>query len=175
MSLPVLAHPATALFITRMGSGSVQEGVLAGLPLLAVPFFWDQPSKAMRLQEKGAAIRVDHSTVTADKLCRVMRHLVYDEQVRESVNKLQQLLHLSKDGVSRGADVVEQAAYAGTQHLVSCRERKDVSWVVRYNVDVYALGVGTVLPVLYGVYRLLALLAGVVLATVGSKRTSKQA
>ncbi|MCJ1296738.1 hypothetical protein MMC34_008305 [Xylographa carneopallida] len=68
-----------------------------------------------------------------------------------------------------------RVAYVGSEHLVSCRERQDVSWVVRYNVDVYALGVGVVLAVLYGVYRLLALVAGAVVAMVGVRRKSKLA
>ena len=46
-----------------------------------------------------------------------MRHLVYDKQVRASVDRLQQLYHLATDGASRGADVVERAAYVGTDSI----------------------------------------------------------
>ena len=102
-----------------------------------------------------------------------MRHLVYDEQVRANVSKLQQLLHLSTDGVARGADVIERVAYVGSDHLVPYRERQDVSWRVRYNVDVYAIGVCAVLAVLYGVCRLLALLVSAALARAGITRQAK--
>ena len=172
----VLAHPATALFISHAGASSMQEGVAAGLPLLAVPFFGDQPSNAMRLQDNGIAVKVDHRTVTADELCRAMRHLVYDGQVRVNVDRLQRIYHLTTDGATRGADVVERAAYVGTHHLIPYRERSDVSVVIRYNIDVYAIGGAVVAVVVYGVYRVLAVLvtAGVI-AVWGGRSKSKLA
>ena len=171
----ILAHPATSLFISHMGAASMQEAVTLGLPMLAVPFFGDQPSNGLRLQDHGAAVKVDHKTVTGDELCRAIRHLVYNESVRANIDRLQQIYHLSTDGASRGADVVERAAYVGTQHLIPYRERKDVSWIIRYNVDVYAIGVGIVAAVVYGVYRLLGALVGAGLAMMGRRPKSKLA
>ena len=171
----VLSHPATSLFVTHVGASSMQEGIGAGLPLLAVPFWGDQPSNAMRLQDNGVAVKVEHQTVTADELCRAMRHLVYDKQVRANVDRLQQIYHLATDGAARGADIVERAAYVGTQHLIPYRERKDVSWIIRYNVDVYAIGVGIAALVVYGVYRLLAAMVIALLAMAVFRPKSKVA
>ena len=173
----VLAHPAVALFVTHVGSSSLQEGIAVGLPLLAVPFFGDQPANAIRVQDAGVALKIDHKTMTADELCHKIRHLVYDPEVRANVDRLQRIYHLTTDGATRGADVVERAAYVGTQHLIPYRERRDVSAVIRYNLDVYALGVGVVALLLYAAYRVLAALVGValVLAGVGARRKSKVA
>ena len=172
----VLAHPATALFITHMGSASLQQGLAVGLPLLGVPFFGDQPGNAVRLQDNGVAIKVDQQSVTAAEVCHAMRHLVYSPTVRAAVDRLQLVSHLAVDGARRGADVVERAAYVGTAHLLPYRERKDVSWLVRYNVDVYAVGACMLLLATYAVYRAAATATGAAAARLaGSGSKSKLA
>ena len=171
----VLSHPATSLFVSHGGSQSMQEGIAAGLPLLATSFYGDQSANAARLRDKGAALSFDRKRVTEQQLCDSMRHLVYDQRVRDSVDRVQQLYHLTTDGAARGADVVERAAYVGTEHLIPYRERKDVSVIVRYNIDVYAIGVAMVLAVLYGFYRVLALLVVWLVRLVGVRSKSKQA
>jgi hypothetical protein len=171
----VLSHPATSLFISHAGSQSIQESLAAGLPLLSVPFFGDQYTNAARLKDKGCSLTVNYKRVGAEELCEAMRHLVYDKQVRANVDRLQQIYHLTTDGASRGADIVERAAYVGTKHLIPYRERTDVSWVIRYNVDVYAIGVGIVALLAYGLFRMLAALVGAGLAIVGGRPKSKLA
>ena len=171
----VLSHPATSLFVSHAGSQSIQESLAAGLPLLAVPFFGDQHTNAARLKDKGCSLTVNYKRVSAEELCQAMRHLVYDKQVRANVDRLQQIYHLATDGAARGADIVERAAYVGTQHLIPYRERTDVSWIIRYNVDVYAIGVGIVALLAYGVFRLLAALVGAGLAAMSGRPKSKLA
>lgn len=44
------------LFVTHQGTGSTHEAVAAGVPMLSLPFFWDQPALAKRCEEFGLAI-----------------------------------------------------------------------------------------------------------------------
>ena len=172
----VLAHPATSLFISHAGSQSIQEAIFSGLPLLCTPFFGDQPANAARLKDAGVSLTIDYKRVSDGQLCHAMRYLVYDQQVRDNVDRIQQIYHLARDGAARGADVVERAAYVGTAHLIPYRERKDVSAIIRYNLDVYAIVGGVLLLLVYGVYRMLvAVLKGGIALAGGGRSKSKLA
>ena len=46
----------TDVFITHHGLGSTHEAVACGVPMLSLPFFWDQPALAKRTQELGLAL-----------------------------------------------------------------------------------------------------------------------
>ena len=50
-----------------------------------------------------------------------------------------------------------------------------MSAIIRYNLDVYVLGAGIAAAVVYGLYRLLALLIGVGLGLVNARPKSKLA
>ena len=55
------AHKNVKAFITHGGQLSCLEAVRAGVPLLAVPVFGDQPSNADRAKHMGYALKVDFS------------------------------------------------------------------------------------------------------------------
>ena len=144
----VLEHPAVHLFLSHGGMGSAQEAIAVGLPILALPLLIDQPSISAKLRDKGVAEVLDKMTFTADGMCAAMRRLAFDPQVRQSVDVLQRLYHKSDSGgLQRAVDIIERAAVS-TAHLIPYRERSDVSWVVRYNVDVYAIGLAVLVSVL---------------------------
>jgi UDP:flavonoid glycosyltransferase YjiC (YdhE family) len=56
----LLTHDAVKLFVTHGGLNSTLEGLSAGLPLIVMPFFGDQPVNAQHVVNKGLgeAVRV---------------------------------------------------------------------------------------------------------------------
>jgi UDP:flavonoid glycosyltransferase YjiC (YdhE family) len=44
------------LFVTHHGLGSTHEAVACAVPMLSLPFFWDQPALARRAQQFGLAV-----------------------------------------------------------------------------------------------------------------------
>ncbi|KAF9417972.1 hypothetical protein HW555_005117 [Spodoptera exigua] len=56
--LSILVHKNVRLFITHGGLLSTLEAVYAGVPLLAIPVFGDQPSNAERAELAGYAVKV---------------------------------------------------------------------------------------------------------------------
>ena len=144
----VLAHSAVRLFISHSGMASVQEAVAVGLPILALPLMFDQPAVAPKLRDRGVAEILDKLSSTADDVCAGMRRLVFDPQVQLAAGRLQRLYHRPDGGgLQRAVDIIERAAVS-QEHLIPYRERTDVSWLVRYNVDVYAVGVAVLMAVL---------------------------
>ncbi|CAH0599440.1 unnamed protein product [Chrysodeixis includens] len=55
----ILSHPNLRLFITHGGQLSCLEAIHAGVPMLAVPVFGDQPANAERARKLGYALTVD--------------------------------------------------------------------------------------------------------------------
>ena len=144
----VLAHPAVRVFVSHCGMASVQEAVAVGLPILALPLMFDQLAIASKLRDRGVADVLDKLSSTADDVCAGMRRLVFDPQVQLAAGKLQRLYHRPDGGgLQRAVDIIERAAVS-QEHLIPYRERTDVSWLVRYNVDVYAVGVAVLMAVL---------------------------
>ena len=181
---PVLAHSAVHLFLSHSGMSSVQEAIAVGLPILAVPQGIDQPPIAAKLRDRGVADVLDKLTFTSDELCASMRRLVFSAAVRQSASSLQRLFHASDSGgLQRAVDVIERAAVS-MAHLRPYRERQEVSWVVRHNVDVYGCGLLAGLAVLWCVVAAVSVVVRLVVKGIrgvvsivgaASRRKSKQA
>ncbi|XP_026725630.1 UDP-glucuronosyltransferase 2B2-like [Trichoplusia ni] len=77
----ILAHPNLRLFITHGGQLSCLEAIHAGVPMLAVPVFGDQPANAERAVKLGYALKVDfHNNLVKDldlKLNEMLRNDTY--------------------------------------------------------------------------------------------------
>ena len=169
-----LAHPAVHLFLSHSGMSSAQEAIAVGLPILAIPLLIDQFPIAAKLRDKGVAEVLDKMTLTADEMCAAMRRLVFEPQVRQAVDKLQRLYHKSDGGgLQRAVAVIERAAISA-DHLIPYRERQDVSWVVRYNVDVWLIGLAVLVSVLAGVIALIWLTVRGLWRVVGGSRAKSK-
>lgn len=56
----VLGHPNIKLFITQGGLQSTEEAIYYHVPMLAMPFFGDQPYNAKRMEYKGISRTIFH-------------------------------------------------------------------------------------------------------------------
>lgn len=63
----VLGHPNIELFITQAGLQSVEEGIVNKVPMLAIPFIFDQFTNAKRIEELGLGLHLDITTFTKEK------------------------------------------------------------------------------------------------------------
>ncbi|MBN3932331.1 glycosyl transferase [Streptomyces verrucosisporus] len=68
-------------FVTHAGMGGCNEGLLAGVPMIAVPQAVDQFANADRLVELGVARRIDTAEATAEALRAALEELVADAVV----------------------------------------------------------------------------------------------
>ncbi|MFP8882811.1 macrolide family glycosyltransferase [Streptomyces mangrovi] len=68
-------------FVTHAGMGGCNEGLLAGVPMIAVPQATDQFMNADRLVELGVARRIDTAEATAEVLRAALEELVTDPEV----------------------------------------------------------------------------------------------
>lgn len=95
-------------FVTHAGMGGSSEGLLAGVPMIAVPQAVDQFMNADRLVELGVARRLSSDDSTAEELRAALLGLTSDPEVARRSAALQSDAR-AEGGTRRAADLVESA------------------------------------------------------------------
>ncbi|MFE3168161.1 macrolide family glycosyltransferase [Streptomyces sp. NPDC059224] len=94
-------------FVTHAGMGGCGEGLLAGVPMIAVPQAADQFMNADRLVELGVARRIDTADATAEALRPALTELTTDPQVAARSARLRAAAR-AEGGTRRAADLIEE-------------------------------------------------------------------
>jgi MGT family glycosyltransferase len=102
----------TTLTITHAGLNTVLESLSNGVPMVAIPIVNDQPGVAARLAWTGAGEFVPLSRLSVPKLRAAIKRVLTEESYKHNASRLQQAIHRS-GGVSRAADIIEQAVSTG--------------------------------------------------------------
>jgi len=88
----VLGH--ASVFITHQGLNSTHEAIYRGVPMIAYPFFADQPMLARRCQELGLAVPLvaePRGRVAAEDVCRALARVAEErESLRERLRQARQ-------------------------------------------------------------------------------------
>jgi MGT family glycosyltransferase len=74
--------PHAAVMVCHGGSGTVNMGLAAGVPMVVVPLFADQPYNARRVEEVGAGLALDPSDLS--RLPDTVRAVLAERSYRES-------------------------------------------------------------------------------------------
>jgi UDP:flavonoid glycosyltransferase YjiC (YdhE family) len=74
-------------FITHGGSNSCQEAAAFGVPVLCVPFMWDQPYNCSLLVRLGMARMLPKHRVTRARVSREVRELLDNPRYAESAKR----------------------------------------------------------------------------------------
>ncbi|MGY0021224.1 macrolide family glycosyltransferase [Streptomyces sp. YJ-C3] len=93
-------------FVTHAGMGGSGEGLLAGVPMIAVPQGAEQFMNADKLVELGVARRVDTADATAETLRTALDDLMFDPERRARSQQLQAAAR-AEGGTPRAADLIE--------------------------------------------------------------------
>ena len=81
--------PSTAkVFVTHAGCRDVREALTAGVPMVAVPLFADQPRNAGRIQDLNAGVRVDVKGLTAAVLAERIQHVLNTRTYHDTAENL---------------------------------------------------------------------------------------
>lgn len=93
-------------FVTHAGMGGCGEGLLAGVPMIAVPQGAEQFMNADRLVELGVARRIDTPDATADTLRAALNDLVTDPETARRSARLRAAAR-SEGGTRRATGLIE--------------------------------------------------------------------
>jgi len=64
----LLDHPKVRLLMSHGGFLGTLEAVHSAVPIIGIPFFFDQPRNILKLVEQGSGILLDYETLTKDNL-----------------------------------------------------------------------------------------------------------
>lgn len=99
-------------FVTHAGMGGCGEGLLAGVPMIAVPQGAEQFMNADRLVELGVARRVDTADATPETLRTALHDLLTDPERAERSRQLWAAAR-TEGGTAHAADLIEGMLDAG--------------------------------------------------------------
>lgn len=101
--LEVLKH--ADLFITHGGMNSANEGLYYSVPLIAVPYFFDQPIVAHRVAELGAGIVIEKDKVSPELLKESVINIFSNPVYKANSEKIGKSLRES-GGYKKGVDEI---------------------------------------------------------------------
>jgi rhamnosyltransferase subunit B len=80
LALPYVPYsrvfPKASVIIHQGGSGTTGEALRAGRPMLIVPYGWDQPDNAYRIERLGAGLHLPRSRYTVETATVAVRRLL---------------------------------------------------------------------------------------------------
>ncbi|XP_071453943.1 UDP-glycosyltransferase UGT5-like [Hetaerina americana] len=88
----VLAHPNVKLFITHGGLLSLQEATARGVPVVGIPFYGDQDSNMVRINDLNAGVTLDANNLTSDNILNAIQTVLDDPKYAESMKNLQSIV-----------------------------------------------------------------------------------
>ena len=104
--------PETALTITDAEMNTVLESLSNGVPMVAIPIANDQPGVAARIAWTRTGEVVPLEKVSVENLRRAIERVLRKEFYKKNALELQQSIKQA-GGVSKAADIVEQAVATG--------------------------------------------------------------
>jgi len=102
-----LLMPRLRAVVHQCGIGTLSHALRAGLPSVAVPFAFDQPNNACRMQELGVAELVRPSQRNGETMARALHRLLGGEAVTHA-RKMGGRIRRG-DGVAAACDLLEES------------------------------------------------------------------
>jgi MGT family glycosyltransferase len=100
------------LMITHAGMNTTMECLKKGVPMVAIPVANDQPGVAARIAWTGAGELVTLKKLNVPRLKNAIKRVLTEESYKQNALRLQAAT-LRAGGVSRAADIIEQAVSIG--------------------------------------------------------------
>jgi zeaxanthin glucosyltransferase len=94
--------------ITHGGLNTVLESLTCGVPQVAVPVTFDQPSIAARIAARKTGVTTELDKLTPDHLSTLLDEVMNNSVYRENASKLQGAI-AKTDGLRKAADIIERA------------------------------------------------------------------
>ncbi len=78
-----------AVYLTHCGASSIKESVHFGVPMVAIPVYFDQPLNAEMLEARGLGVKLDFRRCTPSDVARAIDDVRKDPRYRDAVHKIQ--------------------------------------------------------------------------------------
>ncbi|MEM1168896.1 MAG: nucleotide disphospho-sugar-binding domain-containing protein [Cyanobacteria bacterium P01_H01_bin.35] len=107
-----------SLTITHAGMNSTLESLVNGVPMVAIPVIYDQPGIASRIVWTGVGEAIALKSVNVSRLRKAITKVLTEDTYKQNANRLKEASKQA-GGVTRAADIIEQAVATGEPVLSS--------------------------------------------------------
>nr|XP_021323379.1 UDP glucuronosyltransferase 5 family, polypeptide C2 isoform X1 [Danio rerio] len=148
----LLGHPKTKVFISHGGTNGVLEALYHGVPVIGIPFFFDQYDNLIRLQARGGAKLLSIADLGENTLHAAIQEVINEPSYRLNMHKLS---HLHKDKPVKPLDsaifwIEFVMRHKGAAHLRT--ESYKMPWYSYHSVDVVVTLFAVVLILTYCIF-----------------------
>ena len=95
----ILGLDCVRCFVTHGGAGGIQEGLLAGKPMLCIPIMTDQPFNSSVVEKLGVGIKIWKQQVSPGAIRKNVKRLLKEKSFRVKARELKQELELMDGGL----------------------------------------------------------------------------
>ncbi|EYC18395.1 hypothetical protein Y032_0027g1497 [Ancylostoma ceylanicum] len=88
----ILRHPKTKAFITHGGYNSVQEAILTGTPLIAIPLFGDQPKNARLIERHGIGMILQKGEISVHTVTKALAKVTGNSRYSANAKRLSRMV-----------------------------------------------------------------------------------
>ncbi len=160
----ILQHASVAIFLTHAGPSSMNEAAFAGVPLITVPFYFDQVQYSMRARDAGISVSLKMDTLNAADITSAITQIIEDASrhgpISINVKRLQSIARIASRRKYLAADLIEETLvdWEGRKaerdfgvirprgmHLQTADAR--MGWFKARNLDLWAIPGGAALIV----------------------------
>lgn len=135
----VLKHNAIKAFFSHCGINSVYESIIAGKPIIALPFRYDQKDNAARIEDHNIGYRLDKflPNLKSNHIVDGIIHVLNDQQYEINMKQLQKII-LHEGGAVKAVDLIEKTHAIGYNHLIP-KNLFTPWWYIDQEISAYIL------------------------------------
>ena len=98
--------PLSAVIVHQGGSGTTGQAMRAGRPMLIVPYGWDQPDNAVRIERKGVGLSLARKRYSAETAGNALARLIGDARFAARAEEIA-LQMQAEDGAGAACNAIE--------------------------------------------------------------------
>jgi UDP:flavonoid glycosyltransferase YjiC (YdhE family) len=98
--------PTAAAIVHQGGSGTTGEALRAGRPQLIVPFGWDQPDNAARVERLGVGLHVPRAVWSLSTAMAALQRLLREPGFSKRASAIEARIQ-NENGIAVACDAVE--------------------------------------------------------------------
>ena len=98
--------PHAAVVVHQGGSGTVGEALRSRRPMLIVPYGWDQPDNAARIERLGVGLHIARTNYSVDTAAAALQSLLDDPQFSRRASEVGGQV-AAEDGLTGACDAIE--------------------------------------------------------------------
>jgi len=115
--------PHAAVIVHQGGSGTTAQALRAGRPMLFVPYGWDQPDNAARVERLGIGLSLPRTAYAADSASTALHRLLTESDFAARAAEISDRLR-QEDALGAACQVIESVLRRGSTSVDGCVGRR---------------------------------------------------